>query len=81
MRDRRDFIAGITLGLLAAPLAAEAQQAGRPHKIAYLANSAERTPVDAAFLDALRELGYVCRGGDQVRSGSSASYRCHLRQS
>ena len=57
--DRRDFIAGITLGLLAAPLAAEAQQAGRPHKIAYLANSAERTSVDAAFLDALHELGYV----------------------
>jgi putative ABC transport system substrate-binding protein len=57
--DRRAFISGITLGLLAAPLAAEAQQAGRPHKIAYLSNSAERTPVDAAFLDALRELGYV----------------------
>jgi putative ABC transport system substrate-binding protein len=57
--DRRTFLGNLTGCLLAAPLAAEAQPAGRPYKIAYLTNSAERTPVDAAFLDALRELGYI----------------------
>jgi putative ABC transport system substrate-binding protein len=57
--ERRAFIGTVAGALLAVPLAAEAQPTGRPHKIAYLTNSAERTPVDAAFLDALRELGYV----------------------
>jgi ABC-type uncharacterized transport system substrate-binding protein len=56
--SRRIFLQALGGGALV-PLAAEAQPAGRPHKIAYLANSAERTPVDAAVLDALRELGYI----------------------
>jgi putative ABC transport system substrate-binding protein len=57
--NRRAFVTGLG-AVLAAPLAAGAQQGGgRIYRIGYLSNSAERTPVDAAFLDALRDLGYV----------------------
>jgi putative ABC transport system substrate-binding protein len=58
--DRRAFVAG-TLGLLAAPLAAEAQQAGRVYRIGMLQNAptAINTPNLAAFRRGLRELGYV----------------------
>ncbi len=59
--ERRTFLAMIALGFLAAPLAAEAQQAGKVHRIGYLLlpplaekPSAERQ----AFLQGLRELGY-----------------------
>jgi hypothetical protein len=34
--DRRTFISGVTLGFLTAPLAAEAQQAGKVARIGYL---------------------------------------------
>ena len=60
--ERRAFVVG-TLGFLAAPLVAEAQQAGKVYRIGVL----ETTPVamHAANLDAfrqgLRELGYVER--------------------
>ncbi len=60
MMDRRAFVAG-SLALLAAPLAAEAQQAGRTPRVGYL--SPLSAPVDSprreAFLQGLRELGYV----------------------
>jgi hypothetical protein len=36
--DRRAFITGMAGGLLAAPLAAEAQQAAKAARIGYLAN-------------------------------------------
>ena len=58
--DRRTFIS-VTLGLLAAPLAAEAQPAGKVYRIGML----ERTPPATnaanfeAFRRGLRELGYV----------------------
>src|ERR1700693_219556 len=61
--DRRAFIVTLTGGLLAVPLAAEAQPAGKVYRIGVL----ETTPVamHAANLDAfrqgLRELGYVER--------------------
>ena len=61
MIDRRGFITGITFGLLAAPLAVEAQQAAKVVRIGWLANS----PADAnphligAFRQGLRDLGYV----------------------
>jgi len=59
--DRRDFLGTLAGGLLAAPLAAEAQQTGKVYRIGML----ERTSatINAANLDGfrqgLRELGYV----------------------
>ena len=61
--DRRAFISGLTLGLLTAPLASEAQQ-GRVPLIGVLAPG-DRTPgtlpmqVLDAFRQGLRDLGYV----------------------
>ena len=60
--DRRTFISGVTLGFLTAPLAAEAQQAGKVARIGYLVTGAlealEPTRVDA-LRQGLREHGYV----------------------
>ena len=60
MMDRRAFISGITLGLLAAPLAAEAQQAGKLPRLCFLAFS-PGIPRSAysPFFEGLRDLGYV----------------------
>jgi hypothetical protein len=49
--DRRVFISGMTLGLLAAPLAAEAQQAAKVARIGYLStNLAANPPTHEAFV-------------------------------
>jgi putative ABC transport system substrate-binding protein len=57
---RRAFLATIAGGLLAAPLAAEAQQANKPPRIGYLASSlASGLHVTEAFRQGLRDLGYV----------------------
>jgi ABC-type uncharacterized transport system substrate-binding protein len=58
--DRRAFIAG-TLGLLAAPLAAEAQPAGKVYRIGFLGGTSRTANADLtnAFSQGLRELGYV----------------------
>src|SRR5437868_14302242 len=63
--NRRDFIlavfARLALGVAAAPLAAEAQQAGKVYRIGYL-STPTRASVDnglQAFLRALRKLGWV----------------------
>jgi hypothetical protein len=58
--DRRAFIAG-SLALLAAPLAAEAQWAGKVYRIGYLGNGspAQSAPALDAFRQGLRELGWV----------------------
>jgi hypothetical protein len=51
----------VTLGILSAPLTAEAQQAGKVYRIGYLGNSSpvlESDLVDA-FRQGLRDLGYV----------------------
>ena len=59
--DRRAFLGTLAGGLLAAPLAAEAQQAGKLSTVGVLsigtdpAQSGQWQP----FLDAMRELGYV----------------------
>jgi putative tryptophan/tyrosine transport system substrate-binding protein len=45
--------------LLAAPLAAEAQQAGKLPKVGLLTISSGNTPIDVAFADALRNLGWI----------------------
>ena len=58
--DRRAFIGTLTSGLLAAPLAADAQQEGKVYRIGYLRYLACAEP--AFFTDlrrGLRELGYA----------------------
>jgi len=58
--DRRAFLCGLTLGTLAAPLVAEAQQAGKPIRIGVLTpqSRAASTPVWDSFRAGLRELGW-----------------------
>jgi ABC-type uncharacterized transport system substrate-binding protein len=60
--ERRAFLATLTGGLLAAPLAGEAQQAGGVYRIGILANVPLSDPGGAvlwgAFVQGLRELGY-----------------------
>ncbi len=60
--DRRTFMAMITGGLLAAPVATEAQQAGRVYRIGWLTLGPAppaASPFGDAFLQELRRLGYV----------------------
>jgi putative ABC transport system substrate-binding protein len=63
--DRRDFvgvvIAHLTLGVASAPLAAEAQQAGKVYRLGYLSAPTRESVENVlqAFLRALRELGWV----------------------
>jgi len=58
--DRRSFIGTLAGGLLAAPLAAEAQQAAKVPRIGYLANNLAVNPhLREAFRQGLRDLGYV----------------------
>ena len=59
--DRRQFIIEFTLGLLAAPLAADAQPAGKVHRIGYLTGGSwsPTSPFFEAFRQGLRELGWV----------------------
>jgi putative ABC transport system substrate-binding protein len=56
--NRRAFTGTLTGGLLAAPLAAEAQQAATIPRLCYLAYTPSR-PHDGAFLQSLRDLGYA----------------------
>ena len=55
--ERRAFLSAVTGGLLAAPLAVEAQQAGKVHKVGLL--SPPPGAYVAAFEESLRQLGYV----------------------
>jgi len=55
--DRRGFIVAVTGGLLAAPLAAEAEQAGKVYRIGSLRWGAD--PNLGPLADAMRELGWV----------------------
>src|SRR5438876_442054 len=58
--DRRTFLAGTGAVLLAAPLAAEGQQAGQLALIGYLTGSLAANPhLAEAFRQGLRDLGYV----------------------
>ncbi len=59
MITRRTFLATVTGGPLAAPLAAEAQQAGKVHRIGYLSGSSATAHLIEAFRQGLRELGWV----------------------
>jgi putative ABC transport system substrate-binding protein len=58
--NRRTFLCGLTLGTLALPLAAQAQQAGKVPRIGFLHyGSPGPSPEVEAFRQGLRELGYV----------------------
>jgi ABC-type uncharacterized transport system substrate-binding protein len=58
--SRRAFMGALTEGLATVPMAAHAQQAGRVPRIGILANLRDGVPdLWGAFLEALRELGYV----------------------
>jgi putative ABC transport system substrate-binding protein len=58
--DRRRFIGTVASGLLAAPLAAEAQQTAKVPRLGYLSpNLAASAHLREAFRQGLRDLGYV----------------------
>src|SRR5215469_7096952 len=56
---RRRFMAALAGGLLAAPLAVEAQQAGKVWRIGYLSPAAGHNPIDEAFERSMKDLGYA----------------------
>ena len=58
--ERRTFVALVAGGLLAAPLAAEAQQAGKVYRIGFISVRSPRVDSNyEVFVEKLRELGYV----------------------
>ena len=61
MTTRRQFLRTVSVGLLAAPLAVEAQQPGRVPRIGFLSvtSPSDRPPLLDAFRQGLRELGWV----------------------
>ena len=63
--NRRSFIGTLGLGLLAAPLAVEAQRAGEVYRIGTLAAGSVPSPEIARRVpEALRDLGWI--GGKNV---------------
>src|SRR5262245_36233349 len=60
MMERRAFLGIVTAGLLAAPLAVEAQQAGKIWKIGWLSSGtrSNKSVLQNAFLEGLQELGH-----------------------
>ncbi len=59
MMDRRAFIGSLAGGLLAAPVAVEAQQAGKPPRIGWLSAGSQPDPFLEGFREGLRKLGYI----------------------
>jgi putative ABC transport system substrate-binding protein len=63
MMERRTFLGVVAGGLLAPPLAADAQQAGKIHRVGFLSPTSPSDPGHprrlGAFLEGLRELGYT----------------------
>ena len=57
MMNRRAFISMMSGSIVAAPLAAEAQQAGKVYRIGALSDGPN--PASAPLADAMRELGWV----------------------
>ena len=58
--ERRTFMAMLTGGIVVAPLAAEAQQAAKVARIGHLSPNLAASPhLQEAFLQGLRDLGYV----------------------
>jgi putative ABC transport system substrate-binding protein len=73
--SRRTFVAVLGGGLLVAPLAAEGQQTGKIYRIGILGNVPLTDPGSArlwgAFVQGLRELGYVDGGNTTIEYLSS----------
>ena len=61
MNGRRTFVRHLALGLVAAPLVVEAQQAGKVWRIGFLYadQKVKAAGVLQPFLDGMRQLGYV----------------------
>ncbi|HEV8456700.1 MAG TPA: ABC transporter substrate-binding protein [Methylomirabilota bacterium] len=57
--ERRTFMAMLTGGLVAAPLAAEAQQAGKVYRVGVLLHDGAPPGLLEVFREGLHELGYV----------------------
>ena len=58
--DRREFVGGVALSLLATPLAAGAQQAERAYRIGVLSTAlGTASPTGQAFRARLKDLGYI----------------------
>src|SRR5712692_2403750 len=57
--ERRTFMAVLAGGIVVAPLAAEAQQAGKVYRIGYLSIASGPSPRTEALRQGLRELGYI----------------------
>src|SRR5262245_47863035 len=59
--NRRRFLHTVSTSLLAAPLAAEAQPAGKVYRIGFVGNSTGRLEANLVgpFRQGLRDLGYV----------------------
>jgi len=74
MMGRRVFITMVAGSILAAPLAAEAQQTGKVHHIGHvsLTSPEEMAPYLQAFEEGLRELGYL-KGRDFIIESRSAN--------
>jgi putative ABC transport system substrate-binding protein len=73
--DRRTFLAGTGAILLAAPLAAEGQQAGKIYRIGYLMANFPGA-LNTSFLQGLHDLGYV-EGRDFVIEDRFAEGQTH----
>jgi len=56
---RRSFLGTLAGGLLSAPLAAEAQPAGRTPRVGVLVAESAPHPFTEAFRSGMRELGYA----------------------
>ena len=59
MISRRAFVGTLTVGVLAAPLTAEAQEAGKVARIGVLHSGSPPDPFVEPFTQGLRELAYV----------------------
>jgi putative ABC transport system substrate-binding protein len=57
--ERRTFLGVVAGGLLAAPLAAEGQQAERVWRIGYLSPAQGHNPIDETFERSMKDLGYI----------------------
>jgi len=65
MLDRRAFLAGI-VGVVARPLGAAGQQAGRVPRVVVLRPTSASNPYTESFRQRMRELGYVEGGNIQI---------------